>query len=159
MSLFIETRMLRNRLTQKPKTLSSQGLLGQKGINLIEKVILDMGSRWTPSGPSEVGIDGYIELFDPGSRIPLGKTLAVQSKAVSEFLNETSEVFDFWCEQRDLDYWLHGNLPVILIVSRPATNEAYWISVKEYFADNDQRSSPKVRFAKGSRRFSSCELP
>ena len=61
--------MLKNRSTQKPKTLSSQGLLGQQGVNFIEKIVLDMGSRWTPSGPNEVGIDGYIELFDPGSRV------------------------------------------------------------------------------------------
>ena len=71
----------------KPKTLSSQGLLGQKGINFIERVVLDMGSRWTPAGPNEVGIDGYIELFDPSSRVALCKTLAVQSKVVSEFAN------------------------------------------------------------------------
>jgi len=150
--------MLRTRLSQKPKTLSSQGLLGQKGVNLIEKIVLDMGSRWTPSGPNEVGIDGYIELFDPGSRVALGKTLAVQSKAVSEFLNDTNETFDFWCEQRDLDYWLHGNLPVILIVSRPATNEAYWISVKDYFAGSEQGSSPRLRFAKASQRFTIATL-
>src|SRR6266576_647109 len=150
--------MLRTRLNQKPKTLSSQGILGQKGINLIEKIVLDMGSRWTPSGPNEVGIDGYIELFDPGSRIALGKTLAVQSKAVSEFLNDTNETFDFWCEQRDLDYWLHGNLPVILIVSRPATNEAYWISIKDYFAGSEQGSSPRIRFSKAAQRFTIASL-
>lgn len=33
-----------------------------------------MESRWTPSGPNEVGIDGYIELFDPATRKPLGLT-------------------------------------------------------------------------------------
>src|SRR6185503_11736461 len=124
---------------RKPKTLSSQGLLGQRGINFIERVVLEMGSRWTPSGPNEVGIDGYIELFDPSSNVPLGKTLAVQSKVVSEFLNESDEGFDFWCNRRDLDYWLQGNMPVILIVSRPALNEAYWISVKDYFGTLERR--------------------
>jgi hypothetical protein len=39
-----------------------------------------MGSRWTPSGPKEIGIDGYIELFDAGCRRSLGFTLALQSK-------------------------------------------------------------------------------
>lgn len=141
------------RSSHKPKTLSSQGLLGQRGVNLIENVVLDMGSRWTPSGPNEVGIDGYIELFDPASGATLGRTLAVQSKAVSELLNETDETFDYWCEQRDLNYWLQGNLPVILIVSQPAKNEAYWVSIKEYFSNSEQRASPKVRFRKTTQRF------
>lgn len=150
--------MIRSRSNPRPKTLSSQGLLGQKGINLIEKIVLDMGSRWTPSGPNEVGIDGYIELFDPGSHVALGKTLAVQSKAVSAFVNETNETLDFRCERRDLDYWLYGNLPVILIVSRPATGEAYWVSVKDYFADVETRSSPTITFRKSIQRFTVASL-
>ena len=48
-----------------PKTISRTGVTGQKGVNLIEGVVLDVESRWTPSGPNEVGIDGYVELFDP----------------------------------------------------------------------------------------------
>src|SRR6266571_5128743 len=65
------------------KSVSRQGLLGQQGVNLVERIVLEMGSRWTPSGPNEVGIDGYIELFDPSSREALGLTVAVQSKVHS----------------------------------------------------------------------------
>ena len=67
----------------RPKTISPSGVAGQKGVNAIERIVLDMGSRWTPSGPNEIGIDGYIELFDPNSKQSLGLTLAVQSKVVS----------------------------------------------------------------------------
>ena len=56
---------------------------GSAGINAIERIVLEMGSRWTPSGPNEIGIDGYIELSDPNSRQALGLTLAVQSKVVT----------------------------------------------------------------------------
>jgi hypothetical protein len=145
--------MPENSFHPKPKTLSSQGLLGQKGINFIERVVLEMGSRWTASGPNEVGIDGYIELFDPNSNAALAKTLAVQSKVVSEFANETEEAFDFWCSRRDLDYWLQGNMPIVLIISRPDLSEAYWVSVKDYFATLDRRSSTKIRFSKITQRF------
>lgn len=138
---------------RKPKTLSPQGVLGQKGVNLIERTILEMGSRWSPSGPNEVGIDGYIELFDPNTGAALGKNLAVQSKAVSQFANEAEDSFDFQCDSRDLDYWLKGNLPVILIVSRPTANEAYWVSVKDYFAGPDAPSSNRIRFSKTSQLF------
>ena len=87
-----------------------------------------------------------------------GKTLAVQSKAVSAFLNETTETFDFRCGQRDLNYWLHGNLPVILIVSRPTTGEAYWVSVKDYFDAVEKRSSQTVTFRKSMQQFTAETL-
>jgi hypothetical protein len=68
----------RRRAQPRNKTISGTGVTGQKGINLIERVVLDMESRWTPSGPNEVGIDGYIELFDPTTRKSLGLTVAAQ---------------------------------------------------------------------------------
>jgi Domain of unknown function (DUF4365) len=108
----------------RPKTISAQGLSGQQGINVIERRVLQMGSRWTPSGPNEVGIDGYIELFDPNSRQALGETLAVQSKVVSSISDAGKQSFDYWCDANDVEYWLNGNTPVILVVSNPATDEA-----------------------------------
>ena len=53
-------RRLRRR--HRPKTISGTAVTGQKGVNLIERVVLDMESSWTPTGALEVGIDGYIEL-------------------------------------------------------------------------------------------------
>ncbi|WP_168058383.1 DUF4365 domain-containing protein [Candidatus Manganitrophus noduliformans] len=147
--------MSSTRQSHKGKTLSRQGVLGQKGINLIEGIVLEMASRWTPSGPNEVGIDGYIELFDPGNGAPLGRTLAVQSKAVSDFLNDSPDTFDYWCDRRDLDYWLQGNAPVILIISRPASDEAYWVSIKDYFSDPEHKNSTKITFLKKTQRFTS----
>jgi len=140
------------------KHLSKNSVLGQRGINLIERNVLDMGCRWTASGPNEVGIDGYIELFDPSSRAPLGKTVAVQSKAFPRLPNESETHFDYWCDRRDLDYWLHSNLPMALIVSRPDTEEAYWIPIKDYFADSGSRNSPKIRFDKNCNRLSAESL-
>jgi len=140
------------------KTLSQQGLLGQKGVNLVERIVLDMGSRWSPSGPNEVGIDGYIELFDASNAEALGRTLAVQSKAVSKFSAETSDHFDFWCNQRDIDYWLYGNMPVVLVVSRPDSGEAFWIPVKEYFSNPERLATTKVRFSKRDDRFTPHSL-
>ena len=97
-----------------PKTISRTGVTGQKGVNLIEGVVLDVESRWTPSGPNEVGIDGYVELFDPASRNALGLNLAAQSKAASGVTADPRPTFDFWCTPADVEYWLAGNMPVIL---------------------------------------------
>jgi uncharacterized protein DUF4365 len=109
---------------QRSKTISATGVSGQKGVNLIERVVLDMESLWTPTGANEVGIDGYIELFDPATRKPLGLTLAAQSKVASALRKDSSPTFDFWCASADVEYWLAGNMPVILIVSNPASAEA-----------------------------------
>src|ERR1700687_4389163 len=148
----------RSRRRRQAKTISPQGLTGQQGINLIERIVLEMGSRWTPSGPNEVGIDGYIELFDPNSRQPLRLTVAVQSKVVTAIADDSSPTFDYWCDANDVEYWLNGNPPVILVVSSPASNEAYWIDVKNYFKDWTPADSARVTFVKGHHRLSRDSL-
>lgn len=142
----------------RPKTISAQGLSGQQGINLIERVVLQMRSRWTPSGPNEIGIDGYIELFDPNSRQALGVTLAVQSKVVSAIGDAAKPTFDYWCDANDIEYWLNGNTPVILVVSNPATDEAYWVSIKAWFKGWKLNDPTRVTFVKNERRFDANSL-
>jgi len=142
------------RKQRRPKTISSQGLAGQQGVNFIERIVLEMGSRWTPSGPNEVGIDGYIELFDPNSRQALGVTVAVQSKVVTALAGDSKLTIDYWCDASDLEYWLNGNTPVILVVSNPASHEGYWVSIKDYFKDWTPTGSTRVTFVKSQHLFS-----
>ena len=132
----------------RPKKLSRQVVRGQQGINLIEKIVLQMGSSWSPTGALDVGIDGYVELFDPSSELALGKVLAVQSKVVANPNNEDVTGFDYYCDERDLEYWLQGNMPVILIVSQPERGEAFWVSIKDYFHSHERRKARKVHFSK-----------
>jgi hypothetical protein len=136
-----------------PKKLSRQAIRGQQGINLVERIALAMHCTWTPTGATEVGIDGYIELFDPGTQSSLGKTLGVQSKVNATFSNESAGGFDYYCTERDLQYWLQGNLPVLLIISRPEKDEAYWLSIKDYFNSPDRIASKKAHFNKLEQRF------
>jgi hypothetical protein len=136
-----------------PKKLSRQVVRGQQGINLIERVVLAMHCTWTPTGATEVGIDGYIELFDPGTQHSLGKSLGVQSKVNATLSNERDDSFDYYCSERDLQYWLRGNLPVLLIVSRPENEEAYWLSIKDYFDTPEKIASKKTHFSKSVQRF------
>jgi hypothetical protein len=147
----------KRRPPHRPKTISAQGITGQRGINLIENILLEMGSRWTASGPNEVGIDGYIELFDPSSRESLGLTLAVQSKVVSA-IGEAGPTFEYRCDVSDLEYWLRGNTPVILIVSNPPAGEAYWVWIQSYFEDWTPSVSTRVTFVKSQNRFDTSSL-
>jgi len=134
------------------KRIAQNDITGQQGINLIEKTCLDMGFVWHPTG-LDAGIDGYIEI-----RLETGEVtnciVQVQSKATARpFEAETQTSLEYRCSLRDLDYWLGGNAPVILVRSRPSTSEAYWVSIKDYFSDLARRQSGKVTFDKTTDRF------
>lgn len=136
------------------KKIHGNSIIGQRGINLIERKILEMGYVWYPSGGIEAGIDGIIEIRDPDTGEASNAIIQVQSKATAKsFQAETSEGFDYLCEERDLNYWLQGNAPVILIVSRPDTAEIYWVSIKDYFRDVSLRKTRKVHFNKQRDKF------
>jgi hypothetical protein len=128
------------------KRLTDQQLLGTQGTGLIELLVSSMGFAWRPTAQHDAGIDGEIEVRDTSSGRMTGMLIKVQSKAVSAFQNETEEGFDYWPEARDLRYWLEHNIPVILIISRPVTKEAYWMSVRDQIALSPQ--SKKFHFVK-----------
>jgi hypothetical protein len=144
---------------QQPKKIGKTSVIGERGVNLLARVVWEMGFVWYPTGSVEAGIDGHIELRDAATGQVFNSVIGAQSKATEgEFPNESDSGFDFYCDERDLDYWMKGNLPVILVVSRPATGEAYWISVKDYFRDPARRAARKAHFDKRDDRFdTSCK--
>lgn len=137
--------------TAKLKRLPREGALGQLGVNLIEKIVTEMGSRWTPSGENEVGIDGYVELFEPSSRNATGLHLSVQSKAVTQFKCNADKI-TFTCKRADIEYWLSTAPRVILVVSQPSSGEAYWLSVRDYFGAPAHRGETVAVFDRKAQR-------
>lgn len=102
----------------------------------------------------DAGIDGEIELRDPATELALNRLILVQSKASElPFTRETATSFEYICSPADLAYWLDGNAPVLLVCSHPSTDEAWWVSIKDYFADQGRRASRRVHFDKGTMRF------
>ena len=133
----------------KPKKLTPAQILGEKGVNLIGRRFLEMGFPWHPTNaPLDAGIDGHVELRDPSTGEATNTWLAVQSKARTDLENESETTFEFTCTPRDLDYWFRGNMPVLLVVSRPRTEEAWWVSVKDYFQLPGNRGTRKIYFDK-----------
>ncbi len=49
-----------------PKKITGRNIIGQQGINLIEKRVLDLGWIWNPT-TLDAGIDGVIEIRDPNT--------------------------------------------------------------------------------------------
>jgi hypothetical protein len=137
------------------KILSQQTLLGQQGINLIERRVQEMGYWWYPSTVAEVGIDGYLEIRDGQTGRMTNLTLKVQSKATERpWSHERDNSFDYICEEEDLQYWLAGDAQVILVMSRPSKEEAYWVSVKDYFKANpEDRTVRRISVIKDASRF------
>lgn len=142
------------------KKVTPQSIIGQLGANLIERIVLQMKYVWRPLLIFDVGIDGDIEICDPITGEATNATIRVQAKATAKaFQAETPESFEYSCEQKDLEYWLRGNASVILVVCRPETNEAYWISVKDYFKDLASQKTRKVHFNKIDNRFDVASAP
>jgi hypothetical protein len=137
-----------------PKRLTPAQILGQQGVNLIEERVLAMGFAWHPTNQAlEVGIDGHIEIRDVQTGRMSGSFLYVQSKARTALERETETSFEFTCTRDDLEYWLSGTAPVLLVVFKPREKQAWWVSVKDYFRPVERRQSRRIRFDKQSMKF------
>lgn len=143
-----------------PKKVSPQAVTGQLGVNLVEQIVLKMGCGWHPTNQSlEAGIDGEIELVHPDTRTATNSVVRVQVKGtLGRWPAETEATFDYPVDDRDLAYWLTGNTPVVLIVTRPQLDEAYWIDVKQYFSTPGAKKARKVRFQKATMAFTKNSL-
>ena len=67
------------------KKIGKSDVIGQKGMSLIEGVVLSMGFMFYPTGGVEAGIDGYIELRDEETEEVGNLLLQVQGKATEAF--------------------------------------------------------------------------
>ncbi len=144
-----------------PKKISQSTIIGEQGIALIQRRVLEMGFVWHQRpGQVDAGIDGEIELRDSSSGIVLNTIILVQSKASDRpFPGETDLGFHFPCSRNDIEYWLSGNAPVILVCSHPASQEAWWVSIKDWFADPARLASGRVEFNKRTQRLDAASAP
>jgi len=155
---YIAVENPRNRITDEigptiqRKKIGQSDIVGELGVTLVQRICLEMGFVWYSTG-LEAGIDGYIEIRSQ-TGVVTNCVIQVQCKATeSQFDAETASTFEFRCPPKDLEYWMGGNAPVILVRCRPRTNEAYWVSIKDYFGDLNRRKTGKVVFDKRRDRF------
>lgn len=141
------------------KKVTQQTMIGEEGVNLIERRVLEMGHLFHPRRIDH-GIDGHIDLVEPGTGRHLNQTILVQSKAHDRSLpHESGSSFEFTCEQRDLEHWLAGNAPVIVVVSHPKKDEAWWIDIKAEFADPKTRAARRLIVNKATHAFDKDAAP
>lgn len=135
------------------KTYSKQLVSGEGGEALIALRTSQMGHVYHSRPGPDAGIDGQIELRDPDSGEATNKLILVQSKARERFTAEDESSFRYSATHDDIDYWLRADLPVILVCSHPATEEAWWIDVTAWGADPERRSTRQIHFDKQRDRF------
>jgi hypothetical protein len=130
------------------KRITDEQLLGEMGINLLQALVLEMKFTWHPTNqPVEAGLDGWVELRDSATGEVANCWIGVQSKARSDLQEDEGSV-KYYCKQKDLDYWLAGSMPVILVVSKPKEKLAWWVSVKDYYRGRDPKSEKTIVFDK-----------
>jgi hypothetical protein len=72
-----------------PKKVSHAEIIGEQGVNLIQRIVLEMGFVWHAT-KIDAGIDGYIEIRDPTTGEVTNCIIQVQSKATERaFESET----------------------------------------------------------------------
>jgi len=103
---------------------------------------------------TEAGIDGIIDLADPQSGAATGGFLGVQVKTKEQLAAEDEKQFSFYADPEDISYWNNVEIPVLLIVVRAKTEEAYAVHVQGYFANLEHKNSKTVIFEKDRDRFS-----
>jgi hypothetical protein len=141
----------KNRQNRTP-LVTDATLLGQKGMNMAERLVLEMGFLWNAIH-LEAGIDAIIEIRDPSTGEAKNKIVQVQVKAVTDFSAERDDAFSFSCDRPHIRYWLGGTARVILVVCKPNTDEIYWKDLRSYFSLPENRDRCTVHFSKKEDRF------
>lgn len=135
------------------KRFTEQARIERLGVALCSTRVAEMGHIWREKGV-DLGIDGEIELVHEGRA--LNRVLWVQSKAKGDsikFAGETDLALKFICEPNDIDYWLSGTAPVLLVCSHPESGDAWFKHLPTWFADAARRRERVVEFDKTLDRF------
>ena len=75
-----------------PKKIGQSSIIGEKGIAVIRRIVLEMGFMFYETGGVEAGIDGFIELRDEASGQVGNLLLQIQGKATErQFPRESSD--------------------------------------------------------------------
>lgn len=136
------------------KKIGRSDIIGEQGIALIRQTVLSMNFMFYETGSVEAGIDGFIELRDETTGEVSNRLIQVQGKATERpFAGETEHSLEYVCSDADIEYWRGGTAPVLLIVTRPSQQLAYWKSIKEWFSDTERLRSRKVVFDKSKDLF------
>lgn len=128
------------------------------GLIFVERMAVALKAIWRPTPNDDYGFDGELELTRSGE--VTGYLVKAQVKSGTSYLkNKSTSGFDFYVEPADAGYWTSTNVPVILIVYDPSTDNGYWLNVKKYARDHPEfATSLTLRFSFRANRLTSESL-
>ena len=99
--------------------------VGELGVNLTGRRVLEAGHIFRRQEVSDFGIDAQIEIKEVG--LATGRLIAVQIKSgASYFANEVDAGFWHYVSDRHRELWINHSLPVIVVLCKVDTNECFY---------------------------------
>ena len=96
----------------------------------------------------DYGYDGHIQPFDENGEVE-GGLILVQLKSTDKLkLSEKDDLIRFDLSIRDLEFWLSSPNIMVLIVYDAQLNEAFFVELKDYFAENRSSFSEVSKFVR-----------
>lgn len=111
-----------------PKVLSTY-FQERSGVLKVATLLNAAGLVFRETPNADVGIDGQIELVDEAGNAT-GRTVAVQIKSGSSFLRGAGDHWNFYPENKHVEYWEMYPLPVLLMIHDPTDDVLYWADVR-----------------------------
>ena len=97
------------------------------GVAEIEKICAKARNAFRRITVDDVGIDGFIEVFEDGTAT--GIICGVQIKSGDSFVSDDGIKFTFQSDQDHFGYWARCSFPVIGIVFSPKYKKSVWFDI------------------------------
>ncbi|MGJ1265344.1 DUF4365 domain-containing protein [Sphingobacterium spiritivorum] len=109
-----------------------------RGLNYVQKVVNDAGSIFNKiDGTTDIGLDGYIEFIKDNH--PTGLCIGIQIKSGNSNLSGVDNEITLKADKNHFEYWYNHILPIIAIVYIPQNEQAYWVDISQYLADDEEK--------------------
>lgn len=102
--------------------------LGEKGVTIVKNIV-ETELNWIfrkVSLDDDFGIDGYIDILEEKKYVT-GKSIAIQIKTGESYFNNPSQSgWNYYGENKHLNYYMNIDTPVIIALVNPNTEQVYW---------------------------------
>src|SRR5688500_12943244 len=99
--------------------------MDQFGVGRVMSKTAEFGWIFRVQPGPDFGIDAQIELPDEDG-YPTNRLIGLQIKSGPSHLVPTDGGFRFYASEKKVNYWINGNLPVIVVLYDPDADTAYW---------------------------------
>jgi hypothetical protein len=126
--------------------------VGDSGVELIHYIVTKMGFEWRER--KRDGVDGEIDVANHTVDDTARHVILVRCRARDRsFSGENDRGFEYLCSPSDVNHWMSGDLPVLVICCHPRRGAAWWVHAQTWFKDPEHRASGRIHFSRRTQRF------